>query len=36
MLVGLTRAPGAESLLTQIVLRTEPRLLPPSRAPPAA
>jgi hypothetical protein len=36
MPVGLTRAPSAESRPTQIVLRTEPRLLPPSRAPPAA
>jgi hypothetical protein len=34
--VVLTGVPSAESRLTQVVPRTEPRLLPPSRAPPAA
>jgi hypothetical protein len=35
LMVGLTRGPSAESRLSQVVVRAEPRLLPPSRAPPA-
>ena len=35
-MVGLTRGPSAESRLRQVVVRAAPRLLPPSRAPPAA
>jgi hypothetical protein len=36
LMVGLTRGPSTESHLSQVVVRAEPRLLPPSRAPPAA
>jgi hypothetical protein len=36
MLVGLTRGPSTEARLSQVVVLAEPRLLPPSRAPPAA
>jgi hypothetical protein len=36
MPVGLISVPSVEPRPTQVVLRTEPRLLPPSRAPPAA
>jgi hypothetical protein len=36
LMVGLTRGPSAESRLSQVVVRAPPRLLPPSRAPPAA
>jgi len=36
MPVGLTGAATIESRPTQVVLHTAPRLLPPSRAPPAA
>ena len=35
LMVGLARGPSTESHLSQVVVRAEPRLLPPSRAPPA-